>query len=143
MIAEADALGTRKLVTEVVDAWNAHDPQRVADCYHTDFVGSDVNQKKPLRGPLAIRRAMEYQLLAFPDLRIDIEEPVIQDNRVALVWILSGTHRGRIMNIPPTGRHVEFRGCTIMTVEDDKIKESLRIWDVATMLRSLGCLPDL
>jgi steroid delta-isomerase-like uncharacterized protein len=139
----ASILGILQLIQELVDGWNSHDVAQVMRCYHDDFVGADVNQKKQLRGPQAIGRAMEYQLSAFPDLQIEAEEPVIQDNRAALVWTITGTHRGRIMNIPPTGRPVEFRGVTMITVKGGKISESFRIWDVASMLRSLGCLPDL
>jgi len=143
MAVDATAVDTRALILDLVACWNAHDAQGVAAFYHPDFVGSDVNQKKPVHGPLGIRRAMEYQLCAFPDLTIEADEPIIDGNRVAFAWTLRGTHRGRIMNIPATGRCVEYTGVSIAVFRGDKIIESQRIWDVAGMLRALGCLPDL
>ena len=49
---------------------------------------------------------------AFPDLLIEADDLVIQDDCAAFSWILSGTHRGTIMNIPATGRRVGNWGAT-------------------------------
>jgi steroid delta-isomerase-like uncharacterized protein len=141
-----DSLGVeeiRSLITRLVACWNAHDAQGVAAFYHRNFVGTDINQQKPIYGPQAIRRAMEYQLCAFPDLTIEAEDPIVEGNRAAFAWTLRGTHRGKIMSIPATGKRVEYTGVSLVQFRGDKIIESMRNWDVAGMLRALGCLPDL
>jgi predicted ester cyclase len=80
---------------------------------------------------------------AFPDLHLTQEAMVVQGDRVALFWTACGTHRGKIMNIPPTGRRVQVRGASLFTLEGGMIKHALIIWDVAGLLRSIGLLPDL
>jgi hypothetical protein len=47
------------------------------------------------------------------------------------------------MNIPPTGRPINARGVSMLTVESGKVWRANYIWDVAGMLREIGLLPDL
>ena len=86
---------------------------------------------------------MERYLRAFPDLRFVEEEIVVQDNRAVLVWTAHGTHGGKLMRIPPTGRKIAVRGTSVLTVEDGKVTRGLYVWDVAGLLRTIGLLPEL
>jgi steroid delta-isomerase-like uncharacterized protein len=131
------------LVTELLEAWNAHDVQRVAQFYAPDFEGVDVAQASPQRGPEAIRRSITNYFQAFPDLRFMADVIIIQDEQVALAWTAHGTHRGKLMNIPPTGRPIRVQGVSLLTILDGKIKKASYIWDVAGLLRSIGLLPEL
>jgi hypothetical protein len=47
------------------------------------------------------------------------------------------------MNIPATGRRVEVRGASFLTIEAGKVTRATMLWDVAGMLRGIGLLPDL
>ncbi|HXW00294.1 MAG TPA: ester cyclase, partial [Anaerolineae bacterium] len=82
-------------------------------------------------------------LQAFPDLNFTLEELIVQDNHAAMAFTVRGTHQGRLMNIPPTGREVMVRGSTFFTVNDCQITHGLHIWDMAGVLRGLGLLPEL
>jgi ketosteroid isomerase-like protein len=46
-------------------------------------------------------------------------------------------------DIPPTGREIEVRGVSLLTVEDGKITHGLNVWDTAGLLRALRLLPEL
>ena len=86
---------------------------------------------------------MILYLRAFPDLRLTADDVVIQGDCVVLSWILTGTHRGTLMNIPATGRGVRVRGVSIMSLSDGRIKRTCRVWDLAGLLRTFGLLPEL
>ncbi|MEW5829352.1 MAG: ester cyclase [Chloroflexota bacterium] len=124
-------------------AWNSHDIEKVLGFYSPDFVGSDVGMSQPLRGHDGLRRMLENYWAAFPDLQITITHTVTENFRVALIWQAEGTHRGPIMNIPPTGRRVRVRGVSILDVEDGLVVRGQYIWDLAGMLRNMGLLPEL
>lgn len=128
---------------ELLKAWNGHDIETVAALYAPDYEGRDVGQAGQQRGPDDAGRAMARYLRAFPDLRIIPEVTTIQGDRLALVWTAQGTHRGKFMNIPPTGRPVTVLGASVLTVVNGKIRQAWVIWDVAELLRSLGLLPEL
>jgi steroid delta-isomerase-like uncharacterized protein len=134
---------TKDLVSGLLEAWNAHDPEQVERYYTPDCEEVDVAAHEPQRGSATIRKLMKYYMRAFPDVEILMDELVINGAQAALVWTLRGTHRGRFMNIPPTGRRVNVRGTTVMTICDGRIHRVVRIWDVAGLLRGIGLLPDL
>jgi predicted ester cyclase len=56
---------------------------------------------------------------------------------------MSGTQRGAFMGIPATGRFVEVRGVSILTIENGLIARGTNIWDTAGLLRALHLLPEL
>ncbi len=136
---EANAQLARDLIT----AWNDHSARRVSSFFSEDYVGEDVGLHGQMRGPRDVRRYVAYNLLGFPDLHFEVHDTIAQGDKVALVWTVIGTHKGRVMNIPPTGAKVSAQGVSILTVRAGRIVHSLRVWDVAGMLRHIGLLPDL
>jgi steroid delta-isomerase-like uncharacterized protein len=139
--SETDRLA--RLAQDLIAAWNDHDARRVASFFAEDYIGDDVGMADSLHGPRDVRRYVNYNFLGFPDLRFELHDTLAQGDRIALIWTVRGTHRGHVMNIPPTGAAVEVKGISVLTVRDGKIWRSLRVWDVAGMLRHIGLLPDL
>ena len=133
----------QKLVEDLLGAWNAHDTGRIKSFYAAEYVGVDVGQAEPQRGPQGISRSVDRYLQAFPDLRLVEEDVVIEGDRAVLVWTAHGTHGGKLMNIPPTGRKVSVRGVSVLTIENGKIASGLYVWDAAGLLRTIGLLPEL
>ncbi len=134
---------TLTVIEQLVAAWNSHDPARVAEWYTEDCYGLDVAIAQPQIGRPGVQRMFEAYYQAFPDLEIRPDDIVVDGERVALFWTAYATHRGPILNIPPSGRRVTARGVNRLVLRDGKVHESLTIWDVAGMLRGLGLLPDL
>ena len=60
-------------------------------------------------------------LTAFPDLQFTTESTVVEDNRAAMIWIANGTHRGRLMNIPPSEHKIQVHGVSVLTLENSRI----------------------
>jgi len=131
------------LVTDLVDAWNTHDCDRVTAFYSPDYEGVDVSEAAPRRGRQGVRQALERFLRAFPDLYFTKEQAGIQDDQAALCWTARGTHLGTMMNIPATGRTIAVRGVSLLTLENQMITRGLHVWDVAGLLRAIGLLPEL
>jgi len=134
---------TDQFLTEFIQAWNAHDLERVSAFYAEDYEDIDVAQATPQRGRDSMRRKVAYYLRAFPDLCVTLDRYVAQDHQLALFWTWSGTHRGTFMNIPPSGRTVTVRGSSLLEVTDGQVRRGWRVWDLAGLLRDLGLLPEL
>lgn len=130
------------LVEGLLAAWNAHDVERASSFYSEDYEGSDVAQPTIQHGSADRVRVLSSYIRAFPDLHYS-GEAIIEGNRAVLIWTMSGTHRGKIMNIPPTGRRIEVRGVSILIIENGKISSGQNIWDTAGFLRALKLLPEL
>lgn len=79
---------------------------------------------------------------AFPDLRFEIAEQFVDGDTVVSRWHASGTQRGALMGLPPSGgRASGIEGITITAFEAGRIRRDRIVWDTLGLLRSLGALP--
>ena len=129
-------------LTELIAAWNAHSKTRLMALYHPDFDGEDLSESKQAGGLQDAERMIDYILNAFPDVEMVLLDSGVEHDNVFFFWRATGHQRGKLMNIPPTGKKCSFIGSTFITLKDNKIIRSRRIWDVATMLRQIGLLPE-
>jgi len=96
------------------------------------------NPPMPREGHEAFARAF---YAAFPDMHHTIEDVFDTDDRVAVRFVLRGTHTGSFFGIPPTGRTVTVVANVLMHVADGKVTKLAGVFDEAGMLRQLGVLP--
>lgn len=132
-----------RLAAQLTDAWNSHDPQRVAALCAADYEGENIGEAAPHRGPEGMAASVAAYLAAFPDIHFTVEDAVIQGERVVQVWRAHATHSGPLMNIPSTGRRIAVRGASLLTFRTGKLLRATYIWDVAGLLREIGLLPEL
>ena len=119
-------------------AWNAHDADAVAAVFAEDAVIREVGGAGEMRGRAAVRERAAALLTAFPDLGLERLELVIDGDRHADRWVLSGTHRGPLFGIAPTGRHVRVEGCTFTRLgADGLVVEDVHLSDVAGLMAQL------
>ena len=135
-------MNAQVFLDDLMAAWNARDKQRLMDMYHPDFDGEDLSEGKRAGGLHDAGRMIDYILTAFPDLEMKLLEWGADGDKVFCFWTATGHQRGRLMNIPPTGKFVSFTGSSLLTLKEGKIIRSRRIWDVATALRQIGLLPE-
>jgi steroid delta-isomerase-like uncharacterized protein len=74
---------------------------------------------------------------AFPDLRITVEEVVGEGDLTAVRFTATGTHTGEGIDLPPTGRTIEFEGMTFSRWKDGLIVEGWNLVDFPKMMRQL------
>ena len=131
------------IVHQLIAAWNRHDAHGMTALYAENYTGEDTGRKRPDRGSRDILAMALTNFRGFPDSNLELIDLVADQNRVAFVWRMTGTHKSSIMSIPATGRRVSLLGTSILNIVDGKIKSGMRIWDMASMLRAVGLLPDL
>lgn len=78
---------------------------------------------------------------AFPDLAVQTEDVIAAGDRVVVRSVLTGTHQGQLLDIPPTGKPVAMRVIDIHRIADGRIAETWHIEDVLGMLEQLGLAP--
>jgi predicted ester cyclase len=114
-------------------AWNAHDPDAVAAVFAEDAAVREIGGAGESRGRAAALFA------AFPDLRLERLELIIDGDRHADRWVLTGTHRGPLFGIEPTGRQVRIEGATFTRLgADGLVVEDVHLSDVAGLLAQLS-----
>ena len=77
---------------------------------------------------------------AIPD-RVDVMEDVIAEgDRVGLLFRVTGTHRGNLFGIAPTGRKVDVYEAAILRIANDQIVDGWFMADEAGLLKQLGAM---
>src|SRR4030095_11501440 len=75
---------------------------------------------------------------AFPD-RVDvIEEVIAEGDQVGMLFRFTGTHRGNLFGIPPTGKKVDVHEIAILRIADGKMVEGWFMADEAGLLSQAG-----
>ncbi len=119
-------------------AWNAHDPDAVAAVFAEDAVLREVGGQE-VHGRAAIRERAALLLAAFPDFRLERLTLVIDGERHADRWVMTGTHRGALFGLTPTGRSVRVEGATFTRLgPDGLVVEDVHYTDMAGLLAQLS-----
>jgi len=120
-------------------AWNAHDADAVAAVFAEDAIVREIGGAGETRGRAAVRERAATLLTAFPDLRLERLALVIDGERHADRWVLTGTHRGPLLGLEPTGRSVRIEGATFTRLgPDGLVVEDIHFTDVAGLIAQLS-----
>ena len=93
------------------------------------------------RGPESMRGLATMLRTASPDLHFTIEELVAEGDTVAGRLTMSGTHRGPLMGMPPTGRSVRQDHMHFVRFQNGKAIEHWGVRDEMGMMQQLGVIP--
>ena len=126
---------------QIFDTFNAHDAEAAAAFFAEDAVLHDIGVARPAIGPRQIAALYTKHYAAIPDAHVRVDRMVAESDTVVVEWTSSGTHRGKLMGIPPTGKAICFKGISIIRYRNGMAIADTRIWDLAGLLRQIGLLP--
>jgi len=63
---------------------------------------------------------------ALEDLKLEIKDMIGEGDKVAAIITVTGTHKGELSGVPPSGKPVSITSISIYRVADGKVVES---WD--------------
>jgi predicted ester cyclase len=93
-------------------------------------------------GPEEMRATIRMVTAAFPDNRHEVDEVIVDGDKVVLRCTLTGTHEGPFMGIPPTGRRIAVTEIHIYRLVDGKAVERRVGRDDLGAMRQLGIIAD-
>jgi steroid delta-isomerase-like uncharacterized protein len=107
-----------------------------------DFIEHEVTPglAPDKEGVLAFFR---MQRAAFPDLKMDPQDVLVSGDKVIARARITGTHRGELMGMPPTGKSVDVQLIDIIRYGDDGLAhEHWGVVDLMAMMQQLGAIPS-
>jgi steroid delta-isomerase-like uncharacterized protein len=137
MSGEESKAVVRRLIEDV---WTGGNVRIVDDVLAASFVRFGPTAEGEVRGREGYKRLVTTYRTAYPDLRIRLEDQVADSAQVVTRWTASGTHRGALMGIEPTGKAVNVAGVIIDRVVDGKVETEWAFYDVMGMLQQLGAV---
>lgn len=81
---------------------------------------------------------LEQFLQGFPDMKINVENAVAEDDFVATKGSWTGTHEGDFMGMKGTGRSVKVGYMDMWRMENGKCVENWVQMDIAGLMQQLG-----
>lgn len=134
---------TSTLTAFMDDVWNRGDVSNLADYLAPTYTvrddpGDPWNGQTLDHAGFCVRIA--HSRNAFPDLRFDIQESIEGEDRVAIRWIMSGTHQGDLPGLPATGRSFSVSGMTFYYFEAGLICGHAQAFDQFGFLSQTGSL---
>lgn len=134
-----------ELVSEWVEAANAHDVNRIVATLHPAY--EYEIDKKTLKGLEKIKEEWKIFLIGLPDLQYKVELMIAGGDYVALRMRMTGTQTGpfRFIGtdslekaIPASNKPVDIPGGAFFEIKDGKIIRLWRYWDTLLFLRQIG-----
>lgn len=142
-MSEPDLEANKAIVRQFYDAVQAHDLETVAKLYVEDYTSGEYLgldgewHEHGLEEEIAKRAEF---LDAFPDLAYELPLVVAEGKHVVVEKILTATHRGEYMGIPPTGREINTGGHATFRIEEGRIAEINGTTNYLRALVQLGVL---
>jgi steroid delta-isomerase-like uncharacterized protein len=123
------------------EVWNKRRLELVDEIISPSHALHDPNVSGSAVGPEAYKRQVTRFVMGLPDLRFSIEDIVVEKEKVAVAWSISGTHKGEFLGITPTNKRISVDGITISHLADGKIMDSYISWDALGVFQQLGASP--
>ena len=130
----------RRLYEEV---WNAGKLDTLGELIASGAPIHDPGTPDTGTGPEGMRQLISLYRGAFPDTHFTIEAQVAEGDLVLTKWRARGTHKGTLMNVPPTNRVAEITGMSLTRYANGKGVESWTNWDTLGLLQQIGVIPAM
>jgi predicted ester cyclase len=90
--------------------------------------------------PESLEKTLISLFLGFPDLHVNIEHMLAEDNRVLVFLNFDGTHQGEYEGMAPTNKPVKIRSADLYRIENNKIIEHWDVVDRLDLLKQIGAI---
>ena len=127
----------RRMFDEVINNKNL---DAIDELVAPSFMNHSMPMPEP--GPAGFRQVISAFTTAFPDMRVDIDDVIVDGDRVATRGTMTGTHDGEFNGIPATGRSVNIPYIDVWRFDGDKAVENWVTMDMLGMMQQLGVVPE-
>jgi predicted ester cyclase len=133
----------KALMRRVIDAFNQGEAavMTIADelvdanfVYHRGM-GNDIHGLKDYK------QSMKEFFSAFPDAHWTIDDIVVEGDKAAVRYTITGTHKGELMGIPATNKKVTVWVIGIDRMAGGKVVEAWDRMDTLGLMLQLGVVP--
>jgi steroid delta-isomerase-like uncharacterized protein len=133
----------RRAIADLILAFEAampgHDAKAQA-AFHTEDGVWQSPASGRVTGRTAIERNYRYWFEAFPDLTLDLQEMLIDDQSAVAFWTLKGRQAGPFFGLEGEGERVEVPVAMVLEFADDGVAFVQSFYDFSGLLIKTGAL---
>ena len=86
----------------------------------------------------AIKVYVAAYLKGFPDLQISVDQLLAVGDKVVGVFTFTGTHKGDLFGVSPTGKTISVRQIAIYRLENGQVIDEWEISDQLGLMQQIG-----
>ena len=110
-----------------------------------ELVAPDATIRTPLPGDATgaqkLKQVWTVLLQAFPDLQLNVEDLIGEDDKVVARIVVTGTHLGDYMGVGTTGKAITYDEIFIFRFANGRVVETWGVVDVFSQMKQLGVIP--
>ncbi|MEA2433312.1 MAG: hypothetical protein QOG54_769 [Actinomycetota bacterium] len=132
----------RQLAKEWLEEMNAKNVDAFDRLLTPDFVEHETVPGIEGTGREVPKQFFGMVFAAFPDMRMEMEDILVDDNKVCWRLRMTGTNTGEFMGMPATGKKIDIEGIDILRMVGDQAAEHWGLTDDTKMMQQLGLAPE-
>ena len=117
--------------------WNTGEPRYAEAALAQNFVDRTLPSGRP-QGLKGVLEASTNFRAAIPDLRAEVEELLVVNDRAVVRYIFTGHFTGKFKDMKGDGREISFRAVDIYRVQDGHISDNWHLEDNLSLMQQLG-----
>ena len=121
---------------------NKGDLSVIADVFAEDYAHHDPANPDVIVGRQGVENHINTLRGAFPDIAFEVEDMVVDGEKICIRWTAHVTHTGDYFGIPPTGKSANITGMNTWHMRDGKAVEGWVNRDDFGLLQQLGIIPS-
>jgi predicted ester cyclase len=123
----------------VEDVWNKGDFRLASRMFTPNAMLHYQGRSFPLTEESGLQIVRNWRG-AFPDFHFQLEDMIVQGNKVVMRIPFTGTHMGKFWGLEPTGIKINVTETLILRIEDGKIADMWEDYDEYGMRIQLGLI---
>ena len=120
------------------EVWNQGQVDALDELLTPDYINHTPSTPDPPPGAAGLKPIVLAIRKAFPDLHYEIQDAIATDDTVVMRVRMTGTHRGDLFGLAPTGRKISVDQINIERIRDGRIAEHWRVTDELGLMKQLG-----
>ena len=131
-------MATEQIVLDFLeDVLNQHNGDHAAQ-YFTEDMAWHGGTVGTVSGRDSVAGLLTMVVTSIPDLRADVQDVIVQGDKVVVRLVVTGTHKGDLLGIPASGNAVRWDAVDVYRLQDGKIAEEWAAEDFTAFLRDTG-----
>jgi predicted ester cyclase len=117
--------------------WNSGEARYAEAALSANFVDRTLPPGRP-QGFKGVLKASKNFRAAIPDLRAEIEELLVVNDRAVVRYVMTGHFTGKFKDLKGDGREISFRAVDIYRVQNGQITDNWHLEDNLSLMQQLG-----
>ena len=131
----------KQVMSRFVEFINTADPQLADQLISPKAIFYVPGRPEPMEGPQGYLTIIAMMRSGFPDIQWGLDELILDDNKAAARFSMTGTHQGPFFCVPPTGKQIRAQAINIYHFFNGQIIEEYGQPDLLGLMQQIGALP--